>query len=197
MISMNLINSYIPDYKISSLNEITDEILDHMKYNIGIEAIMLDIDGTITTHHGIEINKNTEQFLNMIKEKEFPVCFITNCSTRRYYDTIAHFGKYSDNKIFYSEKTHHRKPFRYAFTKPAKELDTDLNNCIYIGDQYSTDIWGAKNAGIGHTIKFDNGFAGNEPKIKKVQRYAEDKLYNILKNFTKKQPKNIEEILRN
>jgi len=40
--------NYIPDYEIDSFYNLTDDFLKTLKNN-GIEAFLLDVDGTITT----------------------------------------------------------------------------------------------------------------------------------------------------
>ncbi len=195
---------YIPDYEIKSFYDITDAFLDRLKDD-GIEAIFLDVDGTITTHYGIKITEDAEQFLIKAK-KDFTLAYITNCDSKRSEIVSQKFGEYVDENIFWPgkysnskwtswySKIQNRKPFRQAYLKPAKELRIPIGKCIMIGDQYSTDIWGAKRAGIRYTIKINNNLSSNEPKKKKLQRKFENKCYKNFLNYTDKRPIKIKDM---
>ncbi|MBW6462469.1 MAG: HAD hydrolase-like protein [DPANN group archaeon] len=195
----SFMNNYIPDYEIENFNELTESFLDYLK-DSDIKAIMLDIDGTITTYHGIEITKDAEHFLKLAREKEFIIGYITNCSHKRYNDVIAHFGKYITNtdnthNIFYPYYdpigNYNLKPFKTAFKTPANRLNINTDKWVFIGDQYSTDILGAKNAGVNKTIKITSNLSSNEPRIKRYQRFVETAIYKQILKHTKKQPKKI------
>ncbi len=195
MIWKNIPQYYIPDYKITNFDDITEDILNSLKNN-GVDTIMLDIDGTITTHHGTELHKDADDFFTKAKDMNFNLCLITNCSSKRYHEVSELFGPHVNYNIFWPNgKMQNRKPFSSAFTEPAKELGTDLKKCLYIGDQYSTDIWGPKNAGVLYTIKIDTKSSDEEPGIKKIQRQAENQLYSIIKKQTKKDSSDIRKLL--
>ncbi|MEA2003546.1 MAG: HAD hydrolase-like protein, partial [archaeon] len=94
-------------------------------------------------------------------------------------------------------KIQKRKPFRQSYLNAAKELDIDIKHCAMIGDQYSTDIWGAKRAGIKYTIKINNSLSSNEPEKKRLQRIGENWIYNQITRLTKNEPAKIKDILLN
>ena len=203
-----LANNYIPDYETESFYEITEDVLDILK-NEGIKAILLDVDGTITTHHGIEITEDAKLFLKTAKEKGFTLAYITNSSFDRSEIVSKKFGKYVTENIFWPGKYNNSiwtdwlleiqnsKPFRQSYLKAAKELDIDIKHCAIIGDQYSTDIWGAKRAGIKYTIKINNSLSSNEPGKKRLQRIGEKLIYDQITRFTKNEAVKIKDILLN
>ncbi len=194
-------DKYIPDYEIESFENITDEILDKLKYD-GIKAIFLDVDGTITKYYDIEISKDAESFLKRAKDKEIELCLVTNCDEKRYCKVYSYFGFLVDFNVFWPgyfesyiphfiSKKINRKPFRQAYLNAAEKLGIPIEKCAMIGDQYSTDIWGAKRAGIRKTIKINNSLSSNEPKKKKWQRKFENEIYRRLLKYTDKRPEKI------
>jgi len=191
----------ISDYEIKSFYDITDDFLKTLK-DKGIEAIFLDVDGTITTHYGTEITEDAKQFFIKAK-KDFTLAYITNCGFDRSDVVSQKFGEYVDENIFwpgkYSNsiwtdwllKIQNRKPFRQAYLKAAEKLGIPIKKCAIIGDQHSTDGLGAKRAGIGCTIKINCSLSSNEPWIKKIQRSGENSLYKNLLKYTDKRPEKI------
>jgi len=197
--------NYIPDCEIESFKDITDNFLDKLKDD-GIEAIFLDVDGTITTYYGEKITEDAKQFLKVAKDKKFKLAYITNCGFDRSNAVADIFGKHVDENIFWPGKYNNsiwtdwllkiqnRKPFSQAYLKAAEELGINIDQCIIIGDQYSTDIWGAKRAGIGCTVLINNNNSSNEPKAKKLQRKVENNIYRNLLKYTDKRPKKINDM---
>ena len=197
-------DKYIPDYEIESFNDITDDFLKKLKDD-GIKAFLLDVDGTITTHYGIKITEDAKQFLIKAK-KEFTLAYITNCDFKRSEIVSQKFGEYVEDNIFWPgkysnskwtswySKIHNRKPFKQAYLKAAEELGVNIENCIMIGDQHSTDIEGPKLAGIEETVKINNSLSSNEPKKKKWQRIFENSLYRNLIKYTDKRPIKIKDM---
>ncbi|MCK4927649.1 MAG: HAD hydrolase-like protein [Candidatus Aenigmarchaeota archaeon] len=196
-------DNYIPDYKIESFDNISDNFLNTLK-DKGIEAIFLDVDGTITTHYGKAITEDAKQFLVAAK-KVFKLAYITNCGFDRSKIVSHNLGEFVDKNVFWPgyfkndilyfiSKKINRKPFRQAYLNAAEELGIPIEKCAIIGDQYSTDIWGAKKAGIGYTIKIDNNLSSNEPGKKKWQRKFENEVYRNLLKYTDKRPENIKDM---
>ncbi|NOQ38479.1 HAD-IIIA family hydrolase [archaeon] len=197
-----LADKCIPDYEIESFDNITDNFLNTLK-NKGIKAIFLDVDGTITTHYGIKITEEAKQFLIHAKNKGFTLAYITNCDSNRSEIVSQKFGEYVDDNIFWPGKysnsiwtdwllnIQNRKPFRQAYLNAAEKLGINIKHCAIIGDQYSTDILGAKRAGIRYTIKINNNLSSNEPKKKRFQRKFENEVYKNLLKYTDKRPENI------
>ena len=195
----------ISDYEIESFYDITDNFLKNLK-DKGIEAIFLDVDGTITTHYGIEITEDAKQFLIDAKKEGFTLAYITNCDFKRSEIVSQKFGEYVDENIFWPSKysnsiwtdwilkIQNRKPFRQSYRKAAEKLGIPIEKCAMIGDQHSTDTGGAKRAGIKKTIKINNNLSSNEPKKKQWQRMFENSLYGMLLKYTDKRPENIKDI---
>ncbi|MCK4926854.1 MAG: HAD hydrolase-like protein [Candidatus Aenigmarchaeota archaeon] len=199
-----LADNYIPDYEIDSFYNITDDFLKTLKNN-GIEAFLLDVDGTITTHYGTEITEDAKQFLVNAKEN-FTLAYITNCGFDRSEIVSQKFGEYVDKNVLWPGKYNNsiwtdwllkiqnRKPFSQAYLNAAKELGINIKHCAIIGDEYSTDILGAKRAGIRYTIKINNNLSSNEPEKKKLQRKFENWLHRNVIKYTDKRPENIKDM---
>ncbi|TNB69583.1 HAD family hydrolase [Arthrobacter sp. BB-1] len=52
------------------------------------------------------------------------------------------------DRIFTSELIGHAKPASEAFLEPCKELNVSPAQVLYVGDNYTVDVEGARNAGL-------------------------------------------------
>ncbi|MGE0566478.1 MAG: YjjG family noncanonical pyrimidine nucleotidase [Bacteroidia bacterium] len=105
-------------------------------------------DGYIATSpHGTKLKKGAVELLNKASEKyklhiitngfkEVQYLKLTNCGIRNYFDNVL-----------VSEEVGFNKPDKRLFLKAQELCNTESTNCLMIGDNYDTDIQGAKKAG--------------------------------------------------
>ena len=145
--------------------------IDYKKLKkIGIKNIFFDIDNTIITYKEKEPNKKA---INLFKDlkKDFNIYLFSNSRSKR----VLRISKKLGVKAYYSSM----KPLKRNYKKIMNIFKKE--ECLFIGDQFMTDVYGAKRNGL--KVIFVNRFDNHEPITTKFWRLIE---YFIIKKYTKK-----------
>lgn len=128
--------SLYPDYTFNSISQITASML----LNLGMEAVVLDIDNTLVPHNDPEPTREVRRFLNDMRKNGIKLCVVSNNSK----DRVEPFCKKLGIKFFVYSAF---KPAARGYVKAAEKMGTEPKKTAAIGDQIFTDIWGGNRAG--------------------------------------------------
>lgn len=124
-----------PDFYYKSVNEIPFAKLKEM----GIKALIFDIDNTLTMH-GERGNIENIKFFDFLKKEGFKCLVMSNNKKER----VEEFATYVDVSYIYDAK----KPLKKSYLKALDILKVHKKEVIFIGDQLFTDVLGANLFGI-------------------------------------------------
>ena len=125
-----------PTMAFVSFKDITVEFL---KKN-NIDAILLDVDNTVSPPSSKKIYDGVEEWLDEIKKSGIEVIICSNNFRKRVYPFAKSVGL---DCVAMS-----LKPLPFGFIRAEKKLSVKPKNALVIGDQIFTDIIGANLAGI-------------------------------------------------
>lgn len=114
-----------------------------------------------------EVNsyKDVEHVLKALKRKGYRLCILTNNppSTQEYKISLLPFRQLFDS-VHYAESIHKSKPAAECFQLLLKEEEKDLGHIAVVGDHPICDVYGAINAGCGHSflIRREGGFLNGD-----------------------------------
>ena len=131
-----------PDIKLNRVTDITCEILN--KY--GITALILDVDNTLSTHHGQQLTYGLEAWLDEMKKGGITLLVISNSKEKR----VKPFCE----KIGLSYISLALKPLPFGFLRAIKTVKLKREGIGVVGDQIFTDCLGGNLVGI-KTILLD------------------------------------------
>ena len=106
----------------------------------GVEALLLDVDNTLTEHHSQELDAVTEAWLTAMKAAGVKLMLVSNSKEPR----VAPFAA----RIALPYVHTSLKPLPFGFFRAAKALGVPRSACMAVGDQSFTDVLGAKLAGV-------------------------------------------------
>lgn len=150
-----------PDIYIGSITQITASMLSEM----GMEAVVLDVDNTLVPHNDPEPTKEVWEFLSDMKEGGIKLCVVSNNRKER----VEPFCKKLGIEYFVWDAL---KPRAYGYLKAAERMGIKPENTAAIGDQIFTDIWGGNRAGC-LTILVEPIKLGNEGAFIAFKRLLE------------------------
>lgn len=152
------------------LNKITDVTVQLLKEN-GIKGLILDIDNTLSTHHGEHLTEGLLDWLEQIKQSGILLIILSNSKEKR----VAPFAK----KIGLDYISLGLKPLPFGYFRAVKRIGLKAKDTAIIGDQIFTDSLGGNLSGI-KTIILDPILP--EPMLSfKVRRKLEKFLYKLYK----------------
>ncbi len=125
-----------PDIKLDRITEISVEILN----KFGIKALILDVDNTLSTHHGQHLTDGLENWLEIMRNSGIKLTILSNSTTKR----LSPFAE----KIGLDFISIGLKPLPFGYLRAIKRLGTKKNETAIVGDQIFTDIIGGKSAGV-------------------------------------------------
>ena len=126
---------FFPDAYMESTYAIDFEKL----YQEGIRGVIFDIDNTLVPH-GAPADERAVKLFERLRAIGLDYCLISNNQLPR----VKPFADAVQAKFV--EDAH--KPFRKNYLKAIKLMHTDLNSCIFVGDQIFTDVYGARRCGM-------------------------------------------------
>jgi HAD superfamily phosphatase (TIGR01668 family) len=142
------------------------EITPEMVKSLGIKALLLDVDNTLSTHHGTILVEGLPEWLEIMKQNGIKTVVVSN-SKRFRIEPFA--GRI--NQPFVSLAC---KPLPFGYAKGRKMAGVKKKECAIVGDQIFTDVLGANLYGIKsilvRPVKLEDGWSF------KVRRYFEKKL---------------------
>lgn len=152
-----------PDIKLNGITDITLELLN--KYDI--KALLLDIDNTMSTHHGTILTEGLTEWIKKMQENGIKLMVLSNSERFRVEPFAARIGL-----PFVSSAC---KPLPTGYLKGVKALGEKRKNVAIVGDQIFTDVLGGNTTGVKTIlltpIKPEDGWSF------KVRRKLEKKLY--------------------
>ncbi len=126
---------FFPDAYMESTYAIDFEKL----YQEGIRGVIFDIDNTLVPH-GAPADERAVKLFERLRAIGLDYCLISNNQLPR----VKSFADAVQAKFV--EDAH--KPSRKNYLKAMELMHTDLNSCIFVGDQIFTDVYGARRCGM-------------------------------------------------
>ena len=152
-----------PDIKLHGITDITVELLN--RYNI--KALLLDVDNTMSTHHGTVLTDGLVEWIAQMQENGIKLMVLSNSKRFRIEPFAARIGL-----PFISLGC---KPLPFGYLRGVKALGEKRKNVAIVGDQIFTDVLGGNVVGVKTIlltpIKLEDGWSF------KVRRKLEKKLY--------------------
>ncbi|MBR5473563.1 MAG: YqeG family HAD IIIA-type phosphatase [Clostridia bacterium] len=152
-----------PDVKLHGITDITVELLN--EYNI--KALLLDVDNTMSTHHGVVLTDGLMEWIAAMQQSGIKLMVLSNSKKARIEPFAARIGL-----PFISLGC---KPLPSGYLRGVKALGEKRKNVAIVGDQIFTDILGGNTVGVKTIlltpIKPEDGWSF------KVRRKLEKKLY--------------------
>ena len=112
---------------------ITDVQVEDLR-RLGVRAILLDVDNTLTTHDAPDLDPQVRDWLTLMEDEGFALVIVSNNRTERV-EPFAH-------AIHLPFVAHGCKPLPKGYRTASAMLGIPLRECIAIGDQIFTDILG-------------------------------------------------------
>ncbi len=152
-----------PDVKLRGITDITVELLN--KYNI--KALLLDVDNTMSTHHGTILTDGLLEWIADMQQNGIKLMVLSNSKRFRIESFAARIGL-----PFISLGC---KPLPTGYLRGIKALGEKRKNVAIVGDQIFTDVLGGNAVGVKTIlltpIKLEDGWSF------KIRRKLEKKLY--------------------
>ena len=156
-----------PDIKLRGITDITVELLN--KFNIN--ALLLDIDNTMSTHHGDVLTDGLLEWIDKMQQNKIKLLVLSNSKIER----VEPFSKRIGLPFISSAC----KPLPHGYLRGIKALNEKRKNVAIVGDQMFTDILGGRLVGVKKIlltpIKPEDGWTF------RLRRNLEKKLYKIYK----------------
>lgn len=125
-----------PDIKLERVTDITLEILK--KYNI--THLILDVDNTLSTHHGHVLTEGLEDWLKLMKDSNIGLMVLSNSKEMR----VKPFAQ----KIGLPFISLGLKPLPFGYLRAVKALGSKKKHTAIVGDQIFTDVLGGNLVGV-------------------------------------------------
>ncbi len=125
-----------PNIKLDKITDISVEILK--KYNI--DSLVLDVDNTLSTHHGQVLTDGLVDWLNTMRQNNIKLTILSNSKSER----LEPFAK----KIDLDYISLGLKPLPFGYLRALKKLNSKRKNTAIVGDQIFTDIIGGNFVGV-------------------------------------------------
>ena len=152
-----------PDIKLLGITDITVELLK----NNGIKALLLDVDNTMSTHHGTILTDGLLEWIAHMQQNGIKLMVLSNSKYKRIEPFAARIGL-----PFICLGC---KPLPTGYLRGVKALGENRKNVAIVGDQIFTDVLGGNAVGVKTIlltpIKLEDGWSF------KIRRKLEKKLY--------------------
>ncbi len=160
-------NKYLkPDICVDSIDDLSGGFFTEK----GIKAVFLDIDNTLVTPKTEKPDRRAEKFLTSLKNSGIEICLVSNNKKER----VDKFNIHGFHSI-------HRagKPFTYSYRRMLKKLGLRKSEAAAVGDQFYSDIYGAKKTGL-LTVYVKPIEIGNEGPFVHFKRQLEKRVIKKL-----------------
>lgn len=154
-----------PKIKLHKITDITPAVLK--KY--GINALILDVDNTLSTHHGQKLTEGLENWLDNMKKNGIKLIILSNSKEKR----VRPFAK----KIGLDFISLGLKPLPFRFSAARRRICAQKCETAIVGDQIFTDTLGGNLYGI-KTVLLDPIKPENSVRFK-FKRKLERAVYKI------------------
>ena len=128
-----------PTLKLEKITDISVELLN--KFNI--TALILDVDNTLSTHHGMVLCDGLQNWLDTMRKNRIKLVILSNSTKKR----VKPFAE----KIDLDFLSTGLKPLFVGYMRAIKRLGEKRKNTAIVGDQIFTDVLGG-NASFIKTI---------------------------------------------
>ena len=125
-----------PDVKLDRITEITVNLLNQNE----IKAMLLDVDNTMSTHHGTELVEGLTEWIENMQKNGIKLTVLSNSLNHR----IEPFAK----RIGLPFISSGMKPLPFGFLRGVKRMGVKRKNTAIVGDQIFTDILGGSIVGV-------------------------------------------------
>ena len=125
-----------PTIKLQKITDITPNILKKRD----IKALILDVDNTLSTHHGQILTDGLEAWLQEMKENGIKLTILSNSTSKR----LTPFAE----KIGLDFISLGLKPLPFGYLRALKKLSVKKCNAAIVGDQIFTDTLGGNIVGL-------------------------------------------------
>lgn len=125
-----------PKIKLHAITDITPDMLE--KY--GITALILDVDNTLSTHHGQKLTDGLENWLDIMRKNGIRLIILSNSKEKR----VKPFAE----KINLPYVSLGLKPLPFKFRRALRVIKTSKRNTAIVGDQIFTDTLGGNLFGV-------------------------------------------------
>ena len=122
------------------LNRVTDITPDMLK-SMGIKAVLLDVDNTITSYISKEPYPGSTELIRSLEKSGTAVYIVSNNRSKRRISEVA--AKFSLPFVNVA-----MKPLPVGFIRARLKLGVKFKECLVVGDQIYTDIIGANLCGM-------------------------------------------------
>ncbi len=159
-----------PDIKLDGITDITVEMLN--KFNI--KALLLDVDNTMSTHHGTVLTDGLLEWIAYMQQNDIKLMVLSNSKRSRIEPFAARIGL-----PFISLAM---KPLPTGYLRGVRALGTKRKNIAIVGDQIFTDVLGGNAVGVKTIlltpIKLEDGWSF---KVRRRLEKTVFKIHNIKK----------------
>ncbi len=114
-------------------DRITDITIEDVK-SLGVNALLLDVDNTMSTHHGQTLTEGLLEWLKLMQDNGIKLIVLSNSKKRRVEPFAAKIGL-----PFISTAA---KPLPFGYMRAAKAVGEKRKNVAIVGDQMFTDMLG-------------------------------------------------------
>lgn len=125
-----------PNIKLDKITDITPAILK--KYNLN--SLILDVDNTLSTHHGQILTDGLEDWLDLMHSNGIKLMVLSNSKERR----VKPFAE----KIKLPYISLGLKPLPFGYLRALKALGSKRKTTAIVGDQIFTDVLGGNAVGV-------------------------------------------------
>ena len=126
---------FYPTTTCNSVTQITRPMLERL----GVKALILDVDNTLTTHNNPLPQGEILEWLQNMHAQNISMVLVSNNRSRR----VSAFAK----KLGLDYTANAMKPLTHGFRKTAGKLGLAPQEIAVIGDQIFTDVWGGNRFG--------------------------------------------------
>ena len=127
---------FVPEYYFKTFDMASAEFLE----SIGVKGIVLDVDNTLEPYENPIPGNHVIEWFKSLESKGIKAAIVSNNGG----DRITLFNKSLGLVAYYKAK----KPFKKNVLNAMRDMGTDKDSTILMGDQVFTDVWAAHNAGI-------------------------------------------------
>ncbi len=152
-----------PNLFLDRVTDVTPEMLKE----IGVKALLLDVDNTLSTHHGTELTAGLMEWIAYMQREGIPLLVFSNSKDSR----VRPFAE----KIGLPYISLGLKPLPFGYFRGAKRLGLSRKEIALCGDQFFTDLLGAKTTGT--KIILLKPILLEDKLSFKIRRYFERKIY--------------------
>lgn len=131
-----MLKRFMPDRIFTRFSDVTPELL----HELGITALLLDIDNTLVTYDDPEPTTEVLEWLESLKNEGISAAFVSNNSDP---SRVERFNE----KLGLFAVSRAKKPFKRGFVSALEHMNTSPSHAASLGDQIFTDVWAAKNTG--------------------------------------------------